>query len=70
MNENINHKLQTMLNTDEEIRAILLEVYGHGNNVDYNSVVVVAIDCALRLNNVLVNVRRPGEGRNHRATMD
>jgi hypothetical protein len=70
MNKDISAKLQPMLDADEEIRAILFDVYGHGDNADYNSVVVVAIDCALRLYNVLMNIRRPGEGRNHRATMD
>lgn len=70
MNKDINTKLEGMLAEDEALRLILLDVYGHGKNADYNSVVEVAIDCALRLYNVIMNVRRPGEGRNHRATMD
>jgi hypothetical protein len=70
MNKDINTKLEGMLAEDEAVRTILFEVYGHGKSADYNSVVEVAIDCALRLYNVLMNVRRPGEGRNHRAIMD
>jgi len=55
---------------DQAIGKILLEVYGHGTNAAYDSTVEVAVDCALRLYNVLMNVRKPGAGRTHRATMD
>ena len=71
MNDNsMQIRLNAMVEEDQTIGKALMELYGHGTNSDYNSVVEVAVDCALRLYNILMNVRKPGTGRNHRATMD
>lgn len=57
---------------EEEIRKILMESFlvNEKSNADYRATGELAVDCGIRLFSVLLNLRKPNTGLNHRATME
>lgn len=69
---NIVEAANRMTDREEAVRQILLDEFNtfHVTNADYHAVSELAVDCGLKLLNVLLSARKPNGGGTHKALMD
>lgn len=71
MNDNIAAAASKTTARNEELQQIFMDVYAlEDANEKYKALQIVAVDCAQRLFNVLLSLRKPDYGLHHRAVLD
>lgn len=69
---NIVEIVNKQVTREEELKTIFNEAFDINDSqpADYNAVAELAVDCALKLAIVIINIRKPKEGLNYLATVN